>query len=88
MEIGITKISKKGQIVIPAEVRRGLDIRTSDKFLVFGKKDTILIKKIRKPEIERSFEDMADALQKAMVKSDFTKKDLEALIEETRKMKR
>jgi len=47
MEMGITKISKKGQIVIPAEIRRDLDIKTSDKFMVFGKKDTILIKKIR-----------------------------------------
>ena len=88
MEIGITKISKKGQIVIPSEVRRSLDIKVSDKFMVFGKKDTILIKRIRKPDIERSFEEMADSLQKVIAKFDFTRKDLEALIEETRKSQR
>lgn len=88
MEIGITKISKKGQIVIPAEIRRDLNIRASDKFMVFGKKDTILMKKIGKPEIEEGFEEMADAMHKAVAKSDFTRKDLETLIGETRKNKR
>jgi hypothetical protein len=56
--------------------------------MVFGKKDTILIKRIRKPDIEKSFKEMADSLEKVIAKSDFTRKDLETLIEETRKSQR
>jgi hypothetical protein len=35
-----------------------------------------------------SFDKMAEAIQKAAAKHNFTRKDLETLIEETRKMKR
>jgi AbrB family looped-hinge helix DNA binding protein len=35
----IAKISPKGQEVIPASIRKMMEIRPSDRFLVFGKED-------------------------------------------------
>lgn len=36
---GATKIGERGQVVIPAEARRDLDLTPSTKLLVFGSKD-------------------------------------------------
>jgi AbrB family looped-hinge helix DNA binding protein len=33
---GATKVGERGQVVIPAEARRDLNLTTSDKLLVFG----------------------------------------------------
>src|SRR5438105_4586088 len=33
---GTTTIGEKGQVVIPAEARKAMDLKTSDKLLVFG----------------------------------------------------
>tara|TARA_Y100000310_G_C20174378_1_gene575149 strand:+ start:94 stop:369 length:276 start_codon:yes stop_codon:yes gene_type:complete len=48
MEVAITKISKNGQVVIPAEVRHDAGIMPSTKFIVFNQGGNILLKKIRK----------------------------------------
>ncbi|MDP7116019.1 MAG: AbrB/MazE/SpoVT family DNA-binding domain-containing protein [Candidatus Woesearchaeota archaeon] len=52
MEIGITKMSSKGQVVIPAELRKG--IRKGDKLVIIHNKDQIIMKKAGK--IEKAFE--------------------------------
>ena len=36
---GIVTVSEKGQIVIPVDARRDLDIKTGDKFIVLKRKD-------------------------------------------------
>jgi AbrB family looped-hinge helix DNA binding protein len=46
MEIGITKMSSKGQVVIPAEMRN--DINEGDKLIVIQNKDQIILKKATK----------------------------------------
>lgn len=48
MEVAITKLSKNGQIVIPAEVRKDAGIKPSTKFLVFNEGGNILLKMIQK----------------------------------------
>ena len=42
MEIAITKMSSKGQIVLPAEMRKGFS--QGDKFLLFRDKNRIILK--------------------------------------------
>jgi len=46
MEVAITKMSSKGQIVIPAEMRK--DINEGDKLLIIQNKDQIIMKKASK----------------------------------------
>ena len=48
MEVSITKMSKNGQVVIPAEIRKDAGIKPSTKFLVFNEGGNILLKMIRK----------------------------------------
>ena len=58
MEIGITKMSTKGQIVIPSELRD--DFKTGDKLIVIKNKDRLIIKKASALD-KRFAEDLAFA---------------------------
>lgn len=52
MNILTTKMSSKGQIVIPNEIRLEFDMDEGTIFAVLGKKDTIILKKIHTPSPE------------------------------------
>ena len=49
--IGTTKMSSKGQIVIPEEVRNRLGLKTGDQFLVMSDKDVVILKTLSIPSI-------------------------------------
>jgi AbrB family looped-hinge helix DNA binding protein len=50
--IETTKMSSKGQIVIPEEVRNRLGLKTGDKFLVMGDRDIVILKALTNPSLE------------------------------------
>ena len=53
MDVAITRISSKGQVVIPAEMRDNL--HEGDKLLVFRNKDQIIMKQASK--LDKNFEE-------------------------------
>lgn len=53
MEVAITKMSSKGQIVIPQEMREGL--QEGDKIIVIQNKDQIILKKATR--LDKNFEE-------------------------------
>ncbi len=55
MEIDITKLSSKGQIVIPAEMRKGFT--AGEKLIIFRDQDRIILKKASKMD-EQMKEDL------------------------------
>ncbi|NOQ54178.1 MAG: AbrB/MazE/SpoVT family DNA-binding domain-containing protein, partial [Thermoplasmata archaeon] len=48
----LTKMSTKGQVVIPKAMRKDLDIEDGDIFAVFGKADTIVLRRVSIPTEE------------------------------------
>ncbi|MCX6012894.1 MAG: AbrB/MazE/SpoVT family DNA-binding domain-containing protein [Chloroflexi bacterium] len=42
--IETTRMSSKGQVVIPEEIRNRLGLKNGDKFLVIGDKDVVILK--------------------------------------------
>ena len=57
----IIKVSSKGQIVIPKEVRKKVGVKSGEKLLVLTRDGDILLRKIRKTAIE----DIANKIEKA-----------------------
>ena len=84
MELELTRVSEKGQVVIPSSLRKLMKIQKSDQFLVFGESNTIVLKKIEKPAFKKSFEQIANPLQKAAKQVRLTRKDLENAIRDVR----
>ena len=58
-EIETTTTSPKGQVVIPQSIRDSLGIQPGTKFAVYGKKDTIIFRRISLPTKE-DFEKLVD----------------------------
>jgi AbrB family looped-hinge helix DNA binding protein len=47
-----TKLSSKGQVVIPEGVRARLGLRAGDQFVVIGQGDTVIFKSITPPSTD------------------------------------
>lgn len=84
MQVELTRISEKGQIVIPSPLRKEMKISKSDQFLIFGEDNTIILKKIEKPSIKKTFDEMAKPLQKAAKQAGLSREDLKKAIKEVR----
>ena len=84
MEVELTRVSEKGQVVIPSSLRKVMKIQKSDQFLVFGEGNTIILKKVEKPAFEKSFDEIAEPIREAVKKAGFTRKDLAKAIKEVR----
>jgi len=46
-----TKMSSKGQVVIPEKIRKKLGLKTGSQFIVVGDKDVIVFKSISPPSM-------------------------------------
>jgi AbrB family looped-hinge helix DNA binding protein len=71
-----TKMSSKGQVVIPEEVRNALGLKAGSKFVVVGEGDVVILKVITPPSISE-FDDIIQearrqARQAGMKRSDVT----------------
>ena len=53
---GIVTMSSKGQIVVPKELREEMKINSGTNFVIFGKDDTLILKKIEVPKANAVFE--------------------------------
>ena len=49
----VTKLSSKGQVVLPQAVRRKLHLVEGERFVVLCDKDTVILKKIERPVMDR-----------------------------------
>ncbi len=86
MEVEFTKLSSKGQIVIPRKIREKLELKEGAPFAVVEQDKEIIIKKIEMPEI-KTWKETAKPFREAVKKSGFSKENLVQLIKEIRKTK-
>ena len=64
-EYATTKLSSKGQIVIPEEIRDNLKLKEGDQFVVIGQGDTVILKSITPPRLEEFSDLMKEASRNA-----------------------
>ena len=46
--IDYTKLSAKGQILVPKGIREHLKLETGEQFIIFAEKDTLILKRVKK----------------------------------------
>ena len=52
-ELSTTKMSSKGQVVIPEEIRKKLGLKAGSLFVVIGDKDVVILKAITSPAMDQ-----------------------------------
>ena len=62
--VATTKMSSKGQVVIPEDIRKRLNLKTGTQFVVVGDKDVVILKSITPPSIEDFDSLIVDARKK------------------------
>ena len=60
-----TKMTSKGQVVIPEQIRERLGLKPGSQFVVLGEKDTVIFKAISPPSMEEFDELVAEARRQA-----------------------
>jgi len=50
--VSTTKMSSKGQVVIPENIRKQLNLKAGAQFVVVGEKDVVILKNIAPPSID------------------------------------
>jgi antitoxin PrlF len=81
--VTITKISSKGQVVIPFDIREKMNLQEGNLLIVSDTDDSICMKKIELPEI-KSWQEATRPFRLAAKKSNFSDEDLKKVIAETR----
>jgi len=83
MEIELTRISSKGQVVIPLEIRKKMKLNDGETLAVSARDDLIVLKKIKDPvekedlrtliEIKDAWKEIQEGKFKRMKSEDFLK---------------
>jgi len=59
--VSTTKMSSKGQVVIPEIIRKKLNLKPGSQFVVVGDKDVVILKRLSPPNLN----DLDDLIAKA-----------------------
>ena len=81
--IATTKMSSKGQVVIPEEIRKRLKLKKGSQFVVVSEKDVVILKAISPPSMDEFDALIADARKKAK-EVGMKRSDIEAAVADVR----
>ena len=83
-KLEITSMSSRGQVVIPLDIREQLGLKEGEKFVVVGKDDTIILKKVTMPSF-KNFDKLLQKTQQFAKEKGITKADIEGAIKRARR---
>jgi AbrB family looped-hinge helix DNA binding protein len=81
--LATTKMSSKGQVVIPETIRKTLGLENGCQFLVLGEKDAVILKTITAPS-KKEFQDLVNSARKAAKKAGLKPKDVFGAVAQAR----
>ena len=84
--LATTKLSSKGQIVIPEEIRERLGLKPGDQFVVVGDKDVVILKAISAPSLEE-FDSLVTESRRQARRAGMKRSDVQQAVRERRARK-
>lgn len=84
MSLATTKMSSKGQVVIPEDIRKQMGLVTGDQFIVVNEKDAVILKAIKRPSL-KEFDFLIQKARKAAKEAGFTKQEMVKIVKQSRK---
>ena len=80
----VTRMSSKGQVVIPEPIREQLGLEPGTRFLVVANQDAIMLKEIEPPSIE-DFDELLEELRGQARAIGLKQADISEALEQARK---
>lgn len=84
--VSTTKMSSKGQVVIPENVRKQLNLKAGAQFVVVGDKDVVILKSISPPSMDE-FDGLIAEARRQGRKAGLKKADIQKAILNARRQK-
>jgi bifunctional DNA-binding transcriptional regulator/antitoxin component of YhaV-PrlF toxin-antitoxin module len=81
----LVKMSEKGQLVVPDEIRKKEGFKAGDRFTALPVKDGVLFKRIEIPDVRAEFAQVAKEMREHFKKNKVTKKVLDEAIQWARR---
>ena len=78
-----TRMSSKGQVVIPERIRQQLRLQAGTQFVVVGDRDVVLLKAISAPSMD-TFDDLISQARQQARRAGLRKKEVNAAIAKVR----
>ena len=85
--VSTTKMSSKGQVVIPENIRKRLKLKAGAQFVVVGEKDVVILKSISPPSLDE-FDDLIAEARKKGKQAGIKKSDISDAISKVRGVKK
>jgi AbrB family looped-hinge helix DNA binding protein len=85
--ISTTKMSSKGQVVIPENIRKQLNLKAGTQFVVVGDKDVVILKNISPPNLDE-FDELIAKARKSAKAAGIKKSDIKDAILKARVKKK
>jgi AbrB family looped-hinge helix DNA binding protein len=82
--VATTKMSSKGQIVIPEEVREQLGLDAGTQFIVVGEDDVVILKRVRAPSM-KDFDRLIDKARAQAKSARLKRADVSAVVSHVRR---
>ena len=82
-DLATTKMSSKGQVVIPEEIRKRLGLKSGSQFVVVGDKDVVILKAISSPSL-RDFDRLIAEARKNARLAEMKRSDIKKTIAQVR----
>ncbi len=81
--VATTKLSSKGQVVIPENIRKKLHLKAGAQFVVIGDNDVVILKNITPPAMNE-FDDLIAKARKSAKQVGLTKTDIKQAVTKVR----
>jgi AbrB family looped-hinge helix DNA binding protein len=84
--LSTTRMSSKGQVVIPEEIRKSLSLTEGHQFVVLGEKDVIILKVVTPPSM-KDFDNLIKKARAEAKKVGLKKSNIQKIIKTVRTKK-
>jgi AbrB family looped-hinge helix DNA binding protein len=84
--IATTKMSSKGQVVIPEQIRKSLSLENGTQFIVLGEGDVVVLKMISPPSV-REFDAVVGRARRQARTAGMVPEDIAEAVRESRRTK-
>jgi len=81
--LATTKMSSKGQVVIPEDIRKRLNLKAGSQFVVMGEDDVVILKSIEPPSM-KDFDALISDARKQARQASLKRSDISSAVAKAR----